>query len=172
MMLASPFKMAYSDRKSGIKILPRLSSSTSAAPAKNNLTKSRVSFCPVGSSESLFATFSHSVSGYTKRQESKPPVIIARFPRSFRNLAGTAKRLFESKLCKYSPINIDLGQIAFIFKGEIRYAHYPQVYPLSPTSLSLYPTHTTLSNIYKHYHGEKKPRTFQKKVRDWVNKIL
>src|SRR3989338_3501983 len=80
---------------------PRLSSSTSAAPAKNSLTKSLVSFLPVGSSESFWATFSHSDNGYTNRQESKPRVTIARFPRSLRNLAGTAKRLFESKLCKH-----------------------------------------------------------------------
>jgi len=50
---------------------------------------------------------------------------------------------------------MNLGQIVFIFKEEIGYAHYPQIYPLSPTSPSLYPTHTTLSNIRKHFYVEK-----------------
>ena len=108
--------LANSFKKSGTRIRPTESTSTSAAPDKKNRLKLLVSAVPSGSSPILAVIFSHSFSGYTKRQLSRPRVTTSEVPRSIRHLDGTDSRFLGSNVCLYSPINMILIVEKFAWK--------------------------------------------------------
>src|SRR5258707_781210 len=89
-----------------------LSSSTSPAPASMSRTNALEFDWASGNAMSFCAKFSHSLLANTKRQLSKPRVIIAPAASFSLNFAGIATQPFVSKLCLYSPSSI-------VFRGRV-----------------------------------------------------
>ena len=100
------FKPAYSLRKSGTRILPKLSRLTSMAPVSINLEKPRASAPDKGSLLIFSTSFPHSLTGYSDKQLSKPLVITAFFPKDWRSSTGMANLFLSSIEYEYSPMNM------------------------------------------------------------------
>ena len=97
-------KFAYSFKFAGIKNLPCLSSSSSIAPDKKNLTKSLAFLLVSGKVFNLSSKFSHSCFEKPKRHPSNPLVMMNFSPISYLSFAGIISLLFASNECSYSPI--------------------------------------------------------------------
>src|SRR4030042_2494760 len=78
----------------------------SVARENNILLNARASLWPKGSSFIFSDKFFHSSRGYTKRQVSRPKVIIKLSPKDSRYFAGTINLPFSSIVCSYCPKNI------------------------------------------------------------------
>src|SRR3989344_647744 len=116
-----------------MRILPAVSTSTSAAPERMKRLKPRVSACAKLSSVNFAATFFQLSVEYMKRQLSRPRVITTFFPKSLRKALGRETRFFSSRLWLYSPMNIRIKD-----------------FPLFPTDkeyIPLYPTARQLSTL-------------------------
>ena len=72
----------------GISILPCLSTSTLAAPARKKRTNFRASLFVSGKVFSLSSKVDHSILSYTNKQPSSPFVTTKLSPKASRNLAG------------------------------------------------------------------------------------
>src|SRR5665648_1221844 len=78
----------------------------SIARENSILLNARASLCPKGSSFIFSDRIFHSSRGYTKRQVSRPKVIINFSPKDSRYFAGTINLPFSSIVCSYCPKNI------------------------------------------------------------------
>src|SRR3990167_2039210 len=85
---------------------PAPSGSTSTAPESKNLLNPRVSACANESACNFSATFFHASSAKRKRHVSSPRVITIFLPSAFAKGFGKVTRFFSSRVCSYSPINI------------------------------------------------------------------
>src|SRR5680860_22717 len=119
----------------------------SIARENSILLNARASLCPKGSSFIFSDRIFHSSRGYTKRQVSRPKVIINFSPKDSRYFAGTISLPFSSIVCSYCPKNI---------KSPLYYIlHFTPFY----------------STKYSILHFFKKPSFFLKIILFFLNKL-
>src|SRR3989338_5557652 len=103
---------------------PAPSGSTSTAPESRKRLNPRVSACAKESACNFSATFFHASSAKRKRHVSRPRVITIFLPNAFAKGFGNVTRFFSSRVCSYSPINIQNQRVPTFSHYVIIICHF------------------------------------------------
>ena len=137
-------RFAYSLKTGGRRILPCLSSSQEAAPAK----KKRENFLASLEVMEMFLNFSsmlcHSSDVYTNKHPSSPFVTTNSSPSCSLNFAGTISLPFGSTVWLYSPINMTQSPA---FVRQLVPLDFPFLWSFATTSNHSLPLSTTFKHI-------------------------
>ena len=130
---------ANSRKCAGNRILPCLSTSTVAAPAKKKRANCLASLLIRGNEVSFCSKAFQSSLAYTNKQPSIPLEITNSSPRVSRNFAGMINLPFVSNVWLYSLINIALTTIHPKGDCHEKGGHFPKNLPLCGTCLHFLP---------------------------------